>query len=306
MPRPLHPKYGYLPDSPDPRDFHLRVAKPVPLPPSSDLRSGCPPVVDQGQLGSCTGNAWAGAVDFALHATSRPFLTPSRLFIYYNERVIEGSVADDAGAELRDGIKSILRWGAAPESDWAYDISLFAVKPPMQAYKDALAHRALNGQYSRVTQSAYFMRHCLGILKRPIVIGFTVYESFESDQVAQTGIVPMPGPTENGNYILDSRAGVMYNEVVVRSHNEMAKRKDQSKESAETLRLECLAAGAWYWFRAEGQDENMVSALNRMKYRNLVERFRTLNIPLPTPEDMYAYAAEKWPKHKLHPAPKAA
>lgn len=83
-------------------------------------------------------------------------------------------------------------------------------------------------------------------------------------------------------------------------------RKEQGKESLQVMLLDCIAAGSWYWFRAEGDDENMVSALNRMKYRGMVERFRTLNIPLPTPEEIYAYAADKWPKHKLHAAPKAA
>ena len=30
----------------------------------------------------------------------------------------------------------------------------------------------------------------------PFVLGFTVYQSFESDTVAQTGHAPMPGPNE--------------------------------------------------------------------------------------------------------------
>lgn len=85
----------------------------------------------------------------------------------------------------------------------------------------------------------------------------------------------------------------------------MAKRTEKSKESVAQLLLECIAAGAYYWLRAEGPDENMVSALNRMKYRDVIQRFQTLNIPQPTPEEMYAYAADKWPAHKLHSAPKA-
>lgn len=85
----------------------------------------------------------------------------------------------------------------------------------------------------------------------------------------------------------------------------MAKRTVEVKETVETLLLDCIAAGAYYWFRAEGPYENMVSALNRMKYRELAQRFETLNLPLPTPEEMYAYASDKWPKHKLHAAPKA-
>jgi hypothetical protein len=85
----------------------------------------------------------------------------------------------------------------------------------------------------------------------------------------------------------------------------MAKTKAHNKENIHVMLSDCIAAGAWYWFRAEGQDENLVSALNRMKYREMVNRFQSLNIPLPTPEEMYAHAVEKWPAHKLHPAPQA-
>lgn len=83
-------------------------------------------------------------------------------------------------------------------------------------------------------------------------------------------------------------------------------KRQKSQESITSLLLECIAAGAWYWFRAEGQDENLVSTLNRLKYRELAQRFDALNIPRPTAGEMYAYAVDKWPKHKLHPAPKAA
>jgi len=75
------------------------------------------------------------------------------------------------------------------------------------------------------------------------------------------------------------------------------------EENVATMLLESIAAGAYYWLRAEGPDENMVSALNRMRYRQMVERLKSLDIPLPTAEEMYAYAADRWPKHKLHAAP---
>jgi C1A family cysteine protease len=57
----------------------------------------------------------------------QPF-TPSRLFIYYNERVMEHTVSQDAGAQIRDGIKSVNHIGACPETDWPYVIANFAKK----------------------------------------------------------------------------------------------------------------------------------------------------------------------------------
>src|SRR6478672_10421982 len=103
------------------------------LPKSVDLRPGCPPVYDQGQLGSCTANAIGGALEFAQikQKQANPF-TPSRLFIYYNERVIEHTVDSDSGAQIRDGVKSVHKLGAPPETDWPYDINQFSHKPPRE------------------------------------------------------------------------------------------------------------------------------------------------------------------------------
>ncbi len=90
----------------------------------------CPPVYNQGQLGSCTANAIAGAIQFdRMKQKLAPDFTPSRLFIYYNERVIEHSVASDSGAQIRDGIKSVARQGDCPETEWPYVIAKFKTKP---------------------------------------------------------------------------------------------------------------------------------------------------------------------------------
>lgn len=57
------PGYGWVPDLPDQRDhFYAAVYRvPARLPSSVDLRKFCSPVEDQGQIGSCTGNALLGA-----------------------------------------------------------------------------------------------------------------------------------------------------------------------------------------------------------------------------------------------------
>ena len=188
-------RYGWVRDLPDARD--IIYAAPMPtlqaLPASFDLRPQCPPVYDQGQLGSCTGNAIAGAVQFDRLKQKLTDFVPSRLFIYYNERVMEGTVESDSGAQIRDGIKSVAKLGVPPETDWPYDISKFAQRPPAKAYTDALRDRAVS--YSRIVQNLNQMKGCLAS-GFPFVFGFTVYESFESQQVANTGVVPMPAPGE--------------------------------------------------------------------------------------------------------------
>jgi C1A family cysteine protease len=188
-------RYGWRPDLPDHRDYYLgRPSVLAVLPPAVDLRAKMPPVVDQGELGSCTANAIAGAHQFEQLRQNENAFAPSRLFIYYNERSIEGDVDQDNGAQIRDGIASIASQGVCPETEWVYDISQFTVKPSDQCYTDALNHTAI--QYLRVPQESRSIRACLAF-GYPIVFGFTVYESFESQMVASSGVVNMPGPGES-------------------------------------------------------------------------------------------------------------
>jgi C1A family cysteine protease len=139
-------------------------------------------------------NAIAGVLQFdEIKEKKNGQSTPSRLFIYYNERVIEGTVKSDSGAQLRDGVKTVVRQGICPESVWPYNISKFAVKPPTLAYKDGAKDKATH--YLRLTQVANQLKGCLAS-GYPFVFGFTVYQSFEGPDVAKTGIVPMPSPSE--------------------------------------------------------------------------------------------------------------
>lgn len=198
-------RYGWLPDLPDHRD--KIVAPPsqamldrVAATPKHDLSGSAfmPPVWDQGQLGSCTAHAVGAAYEFAAHATDAKIGTPSRLYIYYKERELEGTISQDAGAELRDGFK-VLAAGVPPETDWPYDITKFADAPPPKAVGDAKAH--LTSVYQSVPQQEAAIKAILlgdsDEKGRLVSIGFTVYDSFESQAVAQSGVVPMPAAGES-------------------------------------------------------------------------------------------------------------
>ncbi len=130
--------YGWIPDLPDQRDFQYAAPPKVigALPASADLTSACPPVYDQSQLGSCTANAIAAALEFDQMKQHLPAVfVPSRLFIYYNERVIEGTVNSDSGAQLRDGMKSAGTQGVCPEDMWPYNIANFQEQPTNDCYQ---------------------------------------------------------------------------------------------------------------------------------------------------------------------------
>ncbi len=200
-------KLGWKPDLPDQRDllYSASLARLRKLPEQVDLRKGCPPVYDQGEIGSCTANAIAAAVQFNRGKNGqKPDFIPSRLFIYYNERVIERSVAYDAGATLRDGVKSVAKLGVCPESEWPYDDTgpieegaafpakaRAAQKPTAKCYRDALPHRVMS--YHRIAPVLAQMKACLAD-GYPFVLGFTVYSRWYERQTAD---ISMPGRNES-------------------------------------------------------------------------------------------------------------
>ena len=157
------------------------------LPKSIDLRNKCPGVYDQGEIGSCTAQALAAA--FEIKDGIDNIFTPSRLFIYYNERLLENSVHEDSGALLSDGIKTLEKYGVCDEKDWPYNVKNFTIKPPQKCYKSALEHKAYT--VHNINSDINSMKTSLAS-GHPFVVGISVYESFESDEVAKTGMVPMP------------------------------------------------------------------------------------------------------------------
>jgi len=205
-------RYGWRRQLPDFRDFKysasLRTL--MTLPPLVDLRRFMPRVYDQTSLGSCTANGIGGGHQYgqikqllpstgaadavAIETAISQSFVPSRLFIYYNERVMEGSVNEDAGAIIRDGMKSVANEGVCDERIWPYDVNKFKNKPTDECYKEALEHQVIS--YHAVNQTLDQLKGCLAE-GYPFVFGFSVYESFESPAVAKTGIMVMPGRDES-------------------------------------------------------------------------------------------------------------
>lgn len=219
--------YGYIKSKPDSRDRLYSSIKPtILLPDSVDMRSQCSPVRDQGQLGSCTGFCMAtGVMEFIelnnptpipppptpkpnpgclsllmpkvimnkiFKTSGSDFVVLSPMYLYYQERVLEGTVNIDAGAEMRDGMKVLVNTGVCPEYDYPYDISKFTQKPSAIADTDAAFYK-IKSYYSLSTLNDVQTALASG---NGIALGFQVYESFESQEVATTGIMPVPSSSE--------------------------------------------------------------------------------------------------------------
>src|SRR6266853_2587640 len=178
---------GWKPDLPDPRDhlFSAPLAVLQALPKAVDLQPKFA-IYDQGRIGWCTANALAGAIQFdRLKKGEHPDFVPSRLFIYYNERVMEGDPGDDGGAHLRDGIKSLKGQGVCPEDAWGYDDtpaefeggpfpvgSKPATQPSQSCYNDAVNYVITS--YQRLHPTLSQLQGCLAA-GYPFAFGFTVF-----------------------------------------------------------------------------------------------------------------------------------
>jgi C1A family cysteine protease len=193
-------RFGWRADLPDHRDriYNLEQAirREPDLPAQFSLRGEMPEVYNQGELGSCTANSIAAVLEYQEMREGMKADTPSRLFIYYGEREIEGTIPEDSGAQIRDGIKVVAGEGAPPETVWPYDIAKFAERPSEEAFAKAKLERAvayqriLTGGHGAPIRTALYAHH-------PVSFGFTVPASFEdgSWNPAKEPL-PLPGPKE--------------------------------------------------------------------------------------------------------------
>lgn len=196
-----HPKHKYtlkIGKSPIPPPIHpdllpqkgLQLA----IPNKYSLRAKMGPVYDQGQLGSCTANALCGLIQYLLpKAVNNSFFNGSRLFLYYNERKLEGTINQDSGAYLHTGIATLKQFGICPETDWPYDILKYSFLPPSISYTNALKRKVLTAYGIPMNITSMKQAIFKGL---PFVIGIVVFSSFESEEVSKTGVVPMPGINE--------------------------------------------------------------------------------------------------------------
>jgi C1A family cysteine protease len=201
---------GWLPDWPDIRDYtpehaavapllakaHLRAPRKR-LPAKVDLRAWCPPVEDQGRIGSCTANAGVALVEYFERRASGRHVDASRLFLYKATRKL-ARLTGDSGAYLRSTMGALVLFGVPPEQFWPYTEGAFDEEPPAFCYAYAANYRTLS--YFALdppgTQPPALLERVKTYLAGgvPAMFGFTVYSSIE--QAGADGAIPFPGAKE--------------------------------------------------------------------------------------------------------------
>ncbi|MEM5518349.1 C1 family peptidase [Henriciella sp. AS95] len=140
---------GCLPDEAGTSFPQLNKTASVSRPASVDLRAHCSPVEDQRRVGSCVGNAVAGALEYHQIKNGRSLRDLSRLFIYYNARRLEGKEMEDTGCSRRKALASVLAYGVCPETMWPYQEAMVTVAPTRDCY--SAAQRFLGVEFAELT-----------------------------------------------------------------------------------------------------------------------------------------------------------
>jgi C1A family cysteine protease len=184
--------YGWLPSPPDHRD-KVYSAAPLAGVYDYDLRGWMPAVYNQGSTGSCVWQSVSAAMEYLRRRELLSDFVPSRLWGYYQTRVIEETTESDSGCTVRDAMKVANGFGVPPEDLWPFITSKVLVEPPdnlgIIAKTDmALAYAVVASQRSAILSC--FKQNC------PVIIGCSVFAGIESQEAAGTGVIPMPLPDE--------------------------------------------------------------------------------------------------------------
>src|SRR6266568_6038145 len=188
-------RYGWIPDFPDRTNDRVFVPKALRLDPAGNLPVNLlPPVFNQNRLGSCTGaSTGRGSIMYLIAKENQPRNPMSALFAYYNARLLEGTEKSDSGAQIRDVLKGIIRYGLCSESLYPYVETAFSIRPSQRAYHDGAF--TLMDKYERISEVGLArVQHAKSAILQgwPVNFGFTVYENFENLETAQTGHMKMP------------------------------------------------------------------------------------------------------------------
>lgn len=173
--------------------FHLEYEQIINanLPNKINLYSLIPlPILNQENLGSCTANVLSNYILFYLKQYKMREYQPSRLYIYYFSRLLEGTIDEDSGCDIRNVLKSISKYGACDELLYPYDIDKFKEKPSYYCIIDG-KKRIKKIRYLSIEQNLRVIKNCL-YRGYPIILGVNMYESFESSDTLESGNIKIP------------------------------------------------------------------------------------------------------------------
>lgn len=194
-------RYGRTPPAPMPWQRQLKRAMPANYPLYGDLANFDGPPKDQGEEGSCTGHAFAESGEWIVRRWM-PTLGPlvfSPQYPYALALMAQGDFPNDDGSDGVTLANVVIQNGFCPLDAFPYVPG--QITQPTAAQLAAGAANRFVGAYHSVADG----ETAVSILADPvpwvIQVGFTVYSSFESGEVATTGVYnPQPGEQVLGGH----------------------------------------------------------------------------------------------------------
>jgi C1A family cysteine protease len=192
--------YGWKPDTPDFRDHMFAVAPHDAMPRHHQLPANLMPAIrDQGEQGSCTGHGAYGVATYLHHWSGQK--TSDRLsprFAYWNARVIEGTTMEDSGAEIRDVVKGVVKFGISTETLCKYNPRRYTQRPGAAAFKNALTETITS--YQRIRNGDINAVKAALATDIPVIFGFACYANIDSPDLARSGLLTMPTGEMDGGH----------------------------------------------------------------------------------------------------------
>jgi C1A family cysteine protease len=184
---------------PDPIDSRDLYADQVMLEPTTvikrqvDLTPKFSMIENQGELGSCVAQSIVGAIEL-YEKTDNTFIDRSRLYVYYNGRLIMGTVNEDSGMYVRDALKACQKYGVCVESIWPYELKLWKTQPTKEAYADG-ANFKIN-KYLKLNENDVAQACSMLDKGVPVIFGQYCFNSITSTKILNDGILEMPSSDE--------------------------------------------------------------------------------------------------------------
>lgn len=160
-----------------------------------DLRKWCSPVENQAQAGSCVGNGVVGALEFLQIRNGLPYTDLSRLFVYYNSRLMTGDQDKDEGTYIRIAFGTLTSLGTCSEKKWPYDLNNLFIRPSWGSYREAYPHKITSFYRIQETSGQPLIDSIKRALQaqHPVVFGMIVDQDYMS--IGSDGMVAMPQKT---------------------------------------------------------------------------------------------------------------
>lgn len=188
--------YVYKAPSAGVKKFTASRYKASQLPKKVDLRAYMTSVEDQGQVGSCTANAVAGAYEYLVKKNQNldHDYDVSRLFIYYGARALAGTEDSDSGSSICNAVELLKETGACSENTWPYSENMKIVnkEPSEEAFDEASEHKITEAEQIETSLEAWKSALAEGY---PIIFGISLFESF--DKQRKKGYVPNPSRNDS-------------------------------------------------------------------------------------------------------------